>query len=325
MNPRHWKDFLFLLRSEQRVFIVTILIVTILLGVKWYLPRALERPKTDHGRLKAYVAQRDSIENSKKEYRETVTLEEDKFPTTEINEARLEDWMHLGFSEKQALVINRYREKIGGFRSKEDLLDVFVVDENRFERIEPYLTINLNDSDLNQRLAREEAQVDLSDNDSAFLGSGNLTSQGVNGQRPDNSMEWGKETVLEINSADSVDLISLKGIGPYYASKIIAYRRSLGGYHSLVQLKEVYRMRPETVDNLDGFVVFDTSLLQKININECSFKELLKHPYFDFYYTKKVINYREKNGKYTSLRDLLKVEFLDTVFLSKTKPYLTIE
>lgn len=35
---------------------------------------------------------------------------------------------------------------------------------------------------------------------------------------------------LELNTADSSALVRIRGIGPYYASKIIKYRQRLGGF-----------------------------------------------------------------------------------------------
>ena len=36
---------------------------------------------------------------------------------------------------------------------------------------------------------------------------------------------------LELNTADSTALVALRGIGPYYARKILAYRDRLGGFY----------------------------------------------------------------------------------------------
>ena len=37
---------------------------------------------------------------------------------------------------------------------------------------------------------------------------------------------------LELNTADSSALVRIRGIGPYYASKIIKYRQRLGGFYA---------------------------------------------------------------------------------------------
>src|SRR5574344_59199 len=55
---------------------------------------------------------------------------------------------------------------------------------------------------------------------------------------------------LDLNSADSQALLSLKGIGPYYAGKILDYRNRLGNFSSLDQLLEIKGFDKE---RLDGF------------------------------------------------------------------------
>ena len=44
---------------------------------------------------------------------------------------------------------------------------------------------------------------------------------------------------LELNAADSTALVSLRGIGPWYARKIMDYRARLGGFYDLAQLREI--------------------------------------------------------------------------------------
>ena len=50
-------------------------------------------------------------------------------------------WQHLGFTEKQAASIIRYRSKIGGFRYKERLADCYIVGEKRYKQLEPYIAL----------------------------------------------------------------------------------------------------------------------------------------------------------------------------------------
>ena len=50
---------------------------------------------------------------------------------------------------------------------------------------------------------------------------------------------------VELNSADSVTLQLLHGIGPAYARRIVNYRDRLGGFVSTTQLLEVYGFGPE--------------------------------------------------------------------------------
>lgn len=61
------------------------------------------------------------------------------------NEVSVEELMRLGFSEKQAMSIDSYRQKGGRFRRKSDFAKSFVVSDSIFRRLEPYIDIPLTD------------------------------------------------------------------------------------------------------------------------------------------------------------------------------------
>jgi competence protein ComEA len=72
-------------------------------------------------------------------------------------------------------------------------------------------------------------------------------------------------TIVELNSADSVALESLPGIGPSFASRILKYRKLLGGYVDVVQLKEVYGMPEETYEKIKALCKVDPSKVTKLS------------------------------------------------------------
>lgn len=57
------------------------------------------------------------------------------------NTAGVNEFIRLGFSEKQARAIINYREKGGRFRRPEDFAKSFVVSDSVFRRLEPYIRI----------------------------------------------------------------------------------------------------------------------------------------------------------------------------------------
>ena len=56
--------------------------------------------------------------------------------------------------------------------------------------------------------------------------------------------------LVDINVADSAALDDLPGIGGWYASKIIEYRKLLGGYSYKEQLMDIYRFDRERYDRI---------------------------------------------------------------------------
>lgn len=97
---------------------------------------------------------------------------------------------------------------------------------------------------------------------------------------------------LDLNSADSEALLALRGIGPYYASKILDYRRRLGGsFTSLDQLLEIDGFDSE---RLDGFRS-DVELRRpprSFNVWEATQAQLEAHPYIGSYAAKGIIRFK---------------------------------
>ena len=51
--------------------------------------------------------------------------------------------------------------------------------------------------------------------------------------------------IIELNVADTAMLKSIYGIGEKLSVRIVKYRKKLGGFYSVEQLKEVYGLRTE--------------------------------------------------------------------------------
>lgn len=97
---------------------------------------------------------------------------------------------------------------------------------------------------------------------------------------------------LELNSADSTALVSLRGIGPWYARKILEYRESLGGFCSVDQLLEVYGMDEERLAPLRPQVRVDASLIRRLDLRELPEETLAAHPYIGRSAAKSIVRYR---------------------------------
>lgn len=82
---------------------------------------------------------------------------------------------------------------------------------------------------------------------------------------------------LDINKADSVALLDLPGIGPYFAGKIVQYRTQLGGYSSLEQLMEIYHFDEEKFTGLQDLIT--CSEPEGFALWTLSEADLAKHPY----------------------------------------------
>ena len=131
-----------------------------------------------------------------------------------------------------------------------------------------------------------------------------------------------KRPLLNLNICDSVSLEALPGIGPVLSSRIIKYRNLIGGYVSVVQLKEVYGLPDETFDLISERIMADSLTIRKIRINEWDFKQLIRHPYLQKSEVSAILSYRELNGKISSVDDMIDNNLISPETAVKIKPYL---
>ena len=100
--------------------------------------------------------------------------------------------------------------------------------------------------------------------------------------------------LLDLNDADSAALDNLPGIGGWYASKIIEYRNSLGGYSTREQLMEIYRFDQQKYDALKDLVTIKEPYVYPLWSLPAD--SLRKHPYIRNYETAKaIVMFREHN------------------------------
>ena len=131
--------------------------------------------------------------------------------------------------------------------------------------------------------------------------------------------------IIEINSADSGSLLKINGIGPYYAHKIIEYRKQLGGYKKAIQLMEIWNFDSIRFGQINPQINVDTVLIKKLDINSASIEELKKHPYIRWYLANAIVKYRQQHGAYSGVIEVKKVALMTDSIYIKLSPYLIAE
>jgi DNA uptake protein ComE-like DNA-binding protein len=117
-----------------------------------------------------------------------------------------------------------------------------------------------------------------------------------------------KIVLIDINRASQEDLIKIYGIGEALSIRILKLKESLGGFVSMEQMKEVWGLSPEVIENLNAhFKIMVLPNLKKIDINNASIKELSQFPYFNYSISKKIVTYRSMNGDIKNIEDLTKI------------------
>ena len=114
---------------------------------------------------------------------------------------------------------------------------------------------------------------------------------------------WIRIPRTDINKADSAAFDALPGIGPYFASKMVAYRKRLGGYSSTAQLLEIPKFKEETFAAIGDLI--EAGECEPYRLWTLPEDSLGTHPYIGRHSARAIVLYRENNP-----RDRLTVEGL---------------
>lgn len=128
-------------------------------------------------------------------------------------------------------------------------------------------------------------------------------------------------TQIDVNSADTVELKKIPGIGSGIAGSIVRYRERLGGFYALNQLEEVKHVTP---DLLKWFKLENDSI-RKVEINKAGLDKLRAHPYLNFYQAKIIIEHRRKKGPIKSLSQLALYEEFAEKDLNRLSAYISFD
>ena len=102
---------------------------------------------------------------------------------------------------------------------------------------------------------------------------------------------------IDINSADSAALMSLPGIGKFFAGKMVSYRKELGGYSYPEQLMDIWHFDKEKFDNLKDLIKVDTLGVPAYSLWTLPEKELAVHPYIGKRAARSIVMFRENSPR----------------------------
>jgi len=305
-----FKDYFTFNKGERNGILVLVLILVIVIIIPYIMPLLVKKDTVDFTAFKKEIKSfEQSLKKNKTELPDSIQAKE--FDYTNINrssaEATLhpftfnpnglpeEKWKEMGFDAKQIKIIKNYEAKGGKFYKKTDLKKIYGISESEYAVLEPYIAIPSDTS----HFARKPKTV--------YAKSEKNT------------------VVVELNSADTSDLKKLKGIGSWYAKKIIAYRTKIGGFYRKEQLMEVKGIDSTRYAGLCDWVSINKFLIRTININTATFDELKVHPYIGYNIALSLINMRQMHGNFTSVSDIRKSILVSEAIYEKLAPYLTVK
>lgn len=209
------------------------------------------------------------------------------------NQLPAEQWSKMGLKDWQIKVIKKYEAKGGKFYKKEDFKRMFCISPSEYAILEPYISI-------------PEQKNEYAD-------------------RKPEVKEVKKRVLVDLNTADSVTLLTLYGVGPSFARRIIKYRNLLGGFYDKSQLLEVYGFDQGKLDEIKDFCEVSPGGIKRIDINSIRTDELKKHPYMDYYTAKAIVDQRIILGRFTSIQQIKTIPLIHEDLFNKIQHYFVIE
>lgn len=215
--------------------------------------------------------------------------------------------LDLGLQEWMVRGIYKYRAKGGVYSSPEDFAHVPGLTVKQYNELKPYIRIG-----DEYKLAADVIERPTH--------HGHYSDQEDEGEKSANNYPKKISTNerVDINHADTTELMTIPGIGSYYAKKIVELRDRLGGFTDLDQLSGIKNFPEDAFQ----YMIIPDGGVQKININRASFTKLMTHPYIGRTKAKEITDYRRLKGKIKNIRELsLSTNFTEED-IDRLEPYI---
>lgn len=180
----------------------------------------------DEGKTDAYSRQKHryyKYDAKEKQYYYVPEKQGELFPF-DPNTADSTQFLRLGIRPWQVRNIYKYRAAGGRYRKPTDFARLYGLTLKQYKRLEPYI-----------RIEKEVMAADV---------YGNIREEYPR-HHYDYPVKLRKGEHININTADTAQLMTVPGIGSYYARQIVRKRARLGGFASPKQLLEIEGF-PET-------------------------------------------------------------------------------
>jgi competence protein ComEA len=223
------------------------------------------------------------------EYEQEPTIEKQKDSLFYFNPNTLDDkgWLALGLPSTKLSVVRNFQKSGAIFKTKTDLKNCFAITDEFYKKVEIYISI--------PEITKTETP----------------------------SIKTKKtKRIIELNQADSLQLISINGVGPFYAKQILKYRKELGGFRNYAQITEIWGLENLEIQKLKQQTSIDTLHIRKVNVNTIELEQLKLHPYLNYKQAKMILNYRKQHGDFKQVKDIRKIKPISPELFRKIAPYL---
>ena len=291
------REFFYLQKSDRKV-ILTLLVVIVAVFTMIFLTGGDDTATTTQQKAnhKSYTPKSYNYSSYTPKKVERFVFDPNTADSTQL--------LRLGLQPWQVKNIYKYRAAGGIYRKPTDFAKLYSLTVKQYRELEPYI-----------RISSDYLPASTLVKENGYSQNAPKAKDSTNYQHPIKI----KETEhIVLNTADTTSLITIPGIGPYYARKIVQYGNRLGGYVSVNQLDEIDDFPSEA----KKYLVINNPTPKKLNLNKLSLNELKRHPYINFYMAKDITDYRRLHGALKSLNDLRLSKDFPSDVIKRLEPYV---
>ena len=199
----------------------------------------------------------------------------------------LDGWKAMGFTEKQAAAILKYKNVYlkGSFRTLEDVQKCYMITD-RFEAMKSFIQLNPE----NIKAATEK---------STFVGK----QENSSGSEPEGKTDFAN---VDLNQITFKQLREF-GFTEKDAAMMLSFRKKLGGFVNKNQIPETFEIDRDLAAKLTSSTKLNTASVAKYSLMDAPENWLKTHPYFK-YSADKIIYYRISETDEKKIWKLLKLK-----------------
>lgn len=293
-----WRDWFTFSKQDQRGILLLAVLIIIVLILLW------TKPMWQHQKpYEPYTP--DSLLLSLTEQHQEDTPIKVALHPFDPNTADSLELLSVGLPPYVTRNILRYRKAGGVFRKPSDLARIYGMHDTIFAHVEPYITI-----------PTKKHTTEL-----PYSATSPDTARREHPYADYMRSKYKPGKFVDLNTADTTELMKIPGIGSVSAKHIVDYRRALGGFHTIKQVHEAYDL-PE---HLGDWVHISTPTIKKLHVNKEPLSQLKVHPYLTFYQARAIVELRKREGHIRSTNQLLFLKEFTEADIARLAPYLSFE
>ncbi len=273
-------------QNRKGVLLLLSLLFLFQIGIVMYEPAVSEKKATKEQLTYLSTLQKEL------EHKEKVNYE--KFNPNELDQ---KGWMRLGFSEKQAKIVLKYRKSLKGFSSLEEIKKCFVISDEKFRELRPFIELSATPTRITFNKKRKK----------------NFYTEAKPKLKPFNPNELDQKGWIDL------------GFSEKQANVIVKYKKSLGGkFKTKAELKKCFVISEEVFLKMEPWILLENKKnAESKDLNKCS-AETLKSLGVVTKKAQRVVNYRKALGGFCDWSQLKEIH-LSTSEIEDLKDKFTLD